>query len=166
MQIAPHAARSRTPHWRREQSRGVSVGITLPQGTSSTARLSATAVSTAPSRSSGITRWFTRTPSSAVVSVRPTWRMNRWSGEGVEPTICAWREAKSITDTVSHVAKPHQVQTSVVNKSAPAIAPQCARRNVCHDVGRSGTSLSWETPLAALSRPQEEAFAPCSAPLR
>jgi hypothetical protein len=27
----------------------------------------------------------------------------------------------------------------VVKKSAPAIAAQCARRSVCHDVGRSGT---------------------------
>jgi hypothetical protein len=30
----------------------------------------------------------------------------------------------------------------VVKKSAPAIAPQCARRKVCHDVGRSGTGAS------------------------
>jgi hypothetical protein len=35
-------------------------------------------------------------------------------------------------------AEPHHVHTSVVKKSAPAIAPQCARRNVCHDVGRFG----------------------------
>jgi hypothetical protein len=37
------------------------------------------------------------------------------------------------------VTNPRHVQTSVVKKSAPAISPQCARRNVCHDVERSGT---------------------------
>jgi hypothetical protein len=31
------------------------------------------------------------------------------------------------------------ISSGVVKKSAPAMAPQCARRNVCHDVGRSGT---------------------------
>lgn len=32
-----------------------------------------------------------------------------------------------------------KVHTSAVKKSAPALALQCARRNVCHDVDRSGT---------------------------
>jgi hypothetical protein len=41
--------------------------------------------------------------------------------------------------TVSYVTRPCQVQTSVVKKSAPAMLPQCAFRNVCHEVGRRGT---------------------------
>jgi len=35
--------------------------------------------------------------------------------------------------------EPRAVHTSVVKKSAPAIVPQWARRNVCQEVGRSGT---------------------------
>ena len=38
--------------------------------------------------------------------------------------------------------RPRQVDTSVVKKSAPAITPQCARKNVCHAVGRRGTGGS------------------------
>src|SRR4029453_17323484 len=37
------------------------------------------------------------------------------------------------------VTRPRRVHPSVVKKSAPAIAPQWACRNVRHDVGRSGT---------------------------
>jgi hypothetical protein len=53
-----------------------------------------------PSRSQINTRWPTKAPSSAAVSVRPTWRMNQSLGQGVEPTICTRREARSITNTV------------------------------------------------------------------
>src|SRR4030095_7828372 len=52
------------------------------------------------------------------------------------------REAKSMTNTVSYVTKPRHVHTSVVKKSAPAIAPQCAFKNVCHEVGRWGAGGS------------------------
>jgi hypothetical protein len=45
-----------------------------------------------------------------------------------------------MTNTVYIVTKPRHVQTSVVKKSAPAIASLCARRKACHDVGRSETS--------------------------
>ena len=38
-----------------------------------------------------------------------------------------------MTNSVENVTNPRHVQTSVVKKSAPAIAPQCARRNVCHE---------------------------------
>jgi len=44
-----------------------------------------------------------------------------------------------MTNAVSYVTKPRHVHTSVVKKSAPAVAPQCAFKNVCHDVGRCGT---------------------------
>ena len=82
----------------------------------------------------------TRHPSaSASVRFRTIWHMNVSSGCGVEPRIWTRREASSITKTVYNVTKPCQVQTSVVKKSAAAISPQCARRNVCHEVGRSGT---------------------------
>ena len=37
------------------------------------------------------------------------------------------------------MTRPLAVQTSVVEQSAPAMAPQCARRKICQDVGRSGT---------------------------
>jgi hypothetical protein len=40
---------------------------------------------------------------------------------------------------VHTVTKPRHVQTLVVKKSAPTIASLCARRKVCHEVGRSGT---------------------------
>jgi hypothetical protein len=39
----------------------------------------------------------------------------------------------------------------VVKKSAPAIAPQCARRNICHDVGRCGTGgRPWAFKIRAI----------------
>ena len=64
--------------------------------------------------------------------------MNASLGNGVELTIWMRREAKSIIKTVQYVTKPRHVQTFVVKESAPAIAPQWARRNICHEVGRSG----------------------------
>ena len=51
--------------------------------------------------------------------------------------------------TVSYVTRPCQVQTSVVKKSAPAMLPQCAFRNVCHEVGRCGTGYALPVPTAA-----------------
>jgi hypothetical protein len=68
--------------------------------------------------------------------------MNRSLGYGVDPTIWTRRDAMSTANTLQYVTNPRHVHTSVVKKSAPAIAPQCARRNVCHDVGRSGTGGS------------------------
>jgi hypothetical protein len=56
------------------------------------------------------------------------------------PRICTRRDARWMTNTVYIVTKPRHVQTSVVKKSAPAIASLCARRKACHDVGRSETS--------------------------
>ena len=44
-----------------------------------------------------------------------------------------------MTNTLSYVTSPRTVHTSVVKKSAAAMAPQCAARNVPHDIGRSGT---------------------------
>jgi hypothetical protein len=44
-----------------------------------------------------------------------------------------------MTKTVEYVTSPRHVHTSVVKKSAPAMTPQWAFRNVCHDVGRCGT---------------------------
>jgi hypothetical protein len=77
--------------------------------------------------------------------------MNTSSGWGVEPTRGTRREAKSMTKTVSYVTKPRHVHTSVVKTSAPAIAPPCARRNVCHDVGRSGTGgIPWAFRIRAI----------------
>jgi hypothetical protein len=58
------------------------------------------------------------------------------------PDIWTRRDAMSMANTLQYVTNPRHVHTSVVKKSAPAIAPQCARRNVCHDVGRSGTGGS------------------------
>ena len=43
-----------------------------------------------------------------------------------------------MTNTVENVTRPRHLHTSVVRESAPAIAPDCARRNVCHDAGRVG----------------------------
>jgi DNA-binding SARP family transcriptional activator len=40
------------------------------------------------------------------------------------------------------VINPRSVQTSVVKKSAARTALQCARRNVCHDVGRLNTTFA------------------------
>jgi hypothetical protein len=73
------------------------------------------------------------------VRVRLTCRMNRPLGCGVDPTLWTRRDARSITNTAWYVTNPRHVQTSVVKKSAAATAFQCARRNVCHDVGRAGT---------------------------
>jgi hypothetical protein len=67
--------------------------------------------------------------------------MNVSSGCGVDPRIWTRRDAKWIAKTVYMVTKPRHLHTSVVKKSAPpAIASLWARRNVCHDAGRSGTS--------------------------
>ena len=71
------------------------------------------------SRSQIRTRWAS---ASAIVSVRPTWRMKASSGCGVDPRICTGRDARWITNTVYTVTSPRQVQTSVVKKSAPTIA--------------------------------------------
>jgi hypothetical protein len=76
---------------------------------------------------------------SAIVSVRPTWRMKASSSCSVGPRIWTRRDARWMTKTVYMVTEPRHVHTSVVKKSAPVIPSLWARRNVCHDVGRSGT---------------------------
>ena len=83
-------------------------------------------------------------PPSCALATVPTSsaHANRSLGYGVDPTIWTRRDAMSMANTLSYVTHPRHVHTSVVKKSAPAIAPQCARRNVCHDVGRSGTGGS------------------------
>src|SRR5919197_1230916 len=58
---------------------------------------------------------------SAMVSVRPTWRMNASSSCDVDPRIGTRRDAKWITNTAYIVTKPRRVQTSV--RGAPRVGP-------------------------------------------
>ena len=60
---------------------------------------------------------------------------------------------------MSYVVSPSGVHTSVVKKSMPATSPQCARKNVRHEVGRSGAGRipwsfsTWPIVLAATRCP-------------
>jgi hypothetical protein len=91
------------------------------------------------SRSPISTRCPISTPSSAAVTRRTIWLMNTSWGRGVDPRLWTRREARSMTTTVSYVTTPRHGHTSAVKKSGAAITPQCALRNVCHEVGRCGT---------------------------
>ena len=62
----------------------------------------------------------------------------------------------ALTDQPSVVGEgPVVVQTSLVKQSAPTLAPPCARRKVCQDVGRSGTGGTVRSQEAGNRRPTD-----------
>ena len=66
----------------------------------------------------------------AIVSVRTICRMNALSVWGVIPSTRTRRVARSMTNTESNVTRPRHVQTSLVKKSAPAIAEPCLQKRL------------------------------------
>jgi hypothetical protein len=83
----------------------------------------------------------------AVAHQEPIGRISQSSrGLRHEPGIRSGRRARHVNPSAAEIEheervvgdEPARVQTSVVKKSAPAISPQWARRNVRQEVGRSG----------------------------